>query len=164
MASLPPQGSALDDHPAPTHLADRPWLEELWDSHSVSVYTLAWALLGDDASAARAVSRGLSDLTVAPGRASGKDALRSWARQVYLRSQEIGDPTTRPPAVPAAMTWLRQLALPQRTCVALCLFGGHTSREVATLLGVAPRAVADLLRTGLGEAERLAAGGNLGRA
>ncbi len=149
---------------AATSASAAPWLEELWDSHGVSVYSLAFALLGDEAAASRAVRLGLSDLASRPDRASTKDALRSWARQVYVRSRDLTDETPRTSPAGSTVSTLRQLARPQRTCLALCLFGGHTTRDVANLLGVAPKAVADLLRTGLREAEGLADAGTLSRA
>ena len=132
-------------------------LEDLWDRHGTSVYTLAYALLGDEAAAAQAVSLGLSDLARSAGSAWWSDARRSWARHVYRRSQEFETSST--PRLPLAMDWFRQLTHLERTCLALCLFGGHTRREAADLLDVPPTTVADLLTSGLREVKRLAAGG-----
>lgn len=144
--------------------ASAPWLEDLWDRHSVAVYTLAFALLGDEASAGRAVQLGLGDLASSHPRVANHDALRSWAGHVYRHSQDLVDEVDSTRPAPSAMDSLRQLAHQQRAALALCLFGGHTSRDVASLLGLAPKAVADLLRNGLREAERLTAGGSLGHA
>lgn len=134
-------------------------LEALWDRHGKSVYALACALLGDETAAAQAVTLGMTDLARSAGSVSTNDARRSWARHVYWRSQELAGETSRTPHLPPAMVWLGQLAQLQRACLALCLFGGHTRREAADLLGVPPATVADLLTAGLREVKRLAAGG-----
>ncbi len=132
-------------------------LEELWDRHGASVYALACALLGDETAAARAVTQGMTDLARSDGSVSADEARRSWARHVYWRSQELAGETSRTPDLPSTMVWLGQLARLQRSCLALCLFGGHTHREAAALLGVSPTTVADLLTSGLREVRRLAA-------
>ena len=132
-------------------------LEELWDLHGASVYALACALLGDETAAARAVTLGMTDLARSDGSVSADEARRSWARHVYWRSQELAGETSRTPDLPSTMVWLGQLARLQRSCLALCLFGGHTHREAAALLGVSPTTVADLLTSGLREVGRLAA-------
>jgi len=157
---------ALSAHPDSDLESTRaaPWLEDLWDRHGRAVYTLACALLGDETAAAQAVRLGMTDLAHSAERASTNDAHRSWARHVYVRSQEIADETSRISHSQSAMTSLGQLPLPQRTCLALCLYGGHTCREVASLLGVPHLAVADLLTTGLRDVERLAGGGTAAHA
>ena len=133
-------------------------LEALWDRHGRSVYELACALLGDEAAAIQAVTLGMTDLAHTPDGASAQDARRSLAQHVYWRSQELIGETSRTLQLPPAMVWLQQLAQLQRTCLALCLFGGHTHREAADLLGVPPTTVAELLITGLREVARSAAG------
>ena len=133
-------------------------LEDLWDRHGTSVYALACALLGDETPAEQAVTLGMADLVRSAGSVSTNDARRSWARHVYLRSQELAGETSSTPHLPPAMVWLGQLAPLQRACLALCLFGGHTRREAADLLGVPPTTVADLVTAGLREVARLAAG------
>ncbi|HXH77729.1 hypothetical protein [Nocardioides sp.] len=129
-------------------------LEDLWDRHGASVYTLAYALLGDETAAARAMRLGMNDLARAADCGSTGDSHRSWAHHVYLRSQELlADASSTPGASPAPQ-WLGHLAQVQRACLALCLFGGHTYREVASVLDLQPMAVADLLNTGLGAGPR----------
>jgi hypothetical protein len=59
--------------------------------------------------------------------------------------------------MPSAMVWVNQLGQLQRACLALCLFGGHTYREAAALLGVAPSTAAALLTSGLTDIGRPAA-------
>ncbi|MEO6412443.1 MAG: hypothetical protein ABIO48_07625 [Pedococcus sp.] len=137
-------------------------LEDLWDRHGTSVYTLACALLGDETAAAQAVTLGMTDLAGSAGSASTNDARRCWARHVYWRSKECE--TSNTPRLPPAMVWLGQLTHLQRACLALCLFGGHTRREAADLLDVPPTTAADLLTSGLREVKRLAAGGTAANA
>lgn len=149
--------SRADTERAAAGAASRRELEDLWDRHGASVYALACALLGDETAAARAVTLGMTDLTRSGGSVSADEARRSWARHVYWRSQELAGETYRTPDLPSTMVGLGQLAQLQRSCLALCLFGGHTRREVAALLGVSPTTVADLLTSGLREVGRLAA-------
>jgi len=129
--------------------------EELWERHGRAVYALACALLGDEAAAEQAVTLAIRDLARS-GNSASTNTHRSLARHVYLRSQAIAGETTGPQELPRTMVWLGQLAQLQRTCLALCVFGGHTHREAASLLGLPPRTVAGLLRSGLHELGRAA--------
>jgi len=136
---------APPSRPAPLSLAD------LWGAHGPSVYALACALLVDEEAAAEVVTLAMTDYArSSDGQASG-DARRSLARRVYRLSQEIADrgPATQ---LPAVMVRLDQLAQLQRACLAVCVFGEHTYREAADLLGVPPTTVAELLTAGLREA------------
>ena len=150
---------ALRDHPqsGPEDRTDALQLEDVWDRHGRSVYALARALLGDEAAATQAVTLGMSDLAHSIESVSAKDARRSLARHVYWRSQDLTADTARTLHLPPAMVWLGQLAQLQRACLALCVFGGHTHRETAGLLGVPPMTVAELVTAGLREVGRLAA-------
>ncbi len=132
--------------------------EELWERHGRSAYAIACVLLGDATAAARAVELGLADLARSTVRQSTREAQRSMARHVYRRCQELAADTPRTLRMPPAMVWISQLAQLQRSCLALCLFGGHTHREAAAMLGVPPTTVAALLTSGLTELGRLAAG------
>lgn len=147
---------ALRAHPdsAPESVRTALQVEELWDRHGSSIYALACTLLGDETAAAHAVTQGMTDLARSAGTAPNNDTRRSWARHVYWRSQELAGQTSRTPHLPPAMVWLGQLAQLQRACLALCLFGGHSHREAADLLGVPPMTVADFLTAGLREVER----------
>jgi Sigma-70, region 4 len=132
-------------------------LEDLWDRHGRSAYALACTLLGDEAAATLAVTRGMTDLAHSTKSVSATDARRALARHVYRRSQELVPQTSRTLRLPQAMVRLGQLAQLQRACLALCVFGGHTHREAAVLLGVPPMTVAELLTSGLREVGRSAA-------
>ena len=137
--------------------------EDLWERHGRAAYALACALLGDERVAGQAVTLAMTDLARWSGSASEHDARRSLARHLYWRSEELASETTRTLRLPPAMVWIGQLAQMQRTCLALCLFGGHTHREVAALVGLPPTAVAGLLTSGLKELGQLAGGEKLDR-
>ena len=132
--------------------------EDLWDLHGKSIYCARAPLLCDEAAATQAVTLGMTDFARSTESVSAKDARRSMARHVYWRSQELaGETSKRMLQLPPAMVWLGQLAQLQRACLALCIFGGHTYREAAGLLGVPPKTVAELLTAGLREVGRLTA-------
>ena len=107
--------------------------EDLWERHGRAAYALACVLLGDERAAAQAVTLAMTDLARSSVGASADDARRSLARHLYWRSEELASETTRTLRLPPAMVWIGQLAQLQRTCLALCLFGGHTHREAAAL-------------------------------
>ena len=148
--------------PRPESEADAstaPDLEKVWDRHGGSVYALACALLGDEAAAVRVVTLAMVDLARSTDAESHEDTLRFLARRVYRHSQEVSVEPSGNANLPPLMVWLGQLAELQRACLALCVFGGHTHREAADLLGVPPSTVAELLTAGLRELGHLAAGG-----
>lgn len=129
-------------------------LEDAWEQHGRSLYALASTLLGDREAAVRAVTLGMTDLVHSPHRGPAADLRRCMARHVYRRTLELAAqaPTTR--QLPSAMAGLGRLAQLQRACLALCVFGGHTYREAAGVLGVQPVTVAELLTAGLREVGR----------
>ncbi len=132
-------------------------LEDLWELHGGRLYGLACALLGDESAAVRAVTLAMVDLA---GRGVGdwpEDVPRYLSGRVYWRSREVAVEPSDMSRLPPVMGWLAQLAQLQRACLALCVFGGHTHREAAHLLGVPPDTVAELLRSGLRELGHLAA-------
>ena len=115
--------------------------------------------LGDEAAAVRVVTLAMVDLARSTDAESHEDTLRFLARRVYRHSQEVSVEPSGTTHLPPLMVWLGQLAQLQRACLALCVFGGHTHREAADLLGVPPSTVAELLTAGLRELGHLAAGG-----
>jgi hypothetical protein len=138
-----------------------PDLERVWDRHGGSVYSLACALLGDEAAAVRVVTLAMVDLALSTDGESHEDTLDFLSRRVYLHSQDVSVAPSSSPHLPPVMGWLGQLAHLQRACLALCVFGGLTHREAADLLDVPPSTVAELLTAGLRELRHLAAGGTL---
>lgn len=139
------------------HRVSRQQAEDLWNSHGRTAYMLALALLGDETSAMRAVASGMADFARSDVSTSAPDARRSLARHIYWRSTEHTADITGTQPLPQPMVWLTQLARLQRTCLALCLFGGHSHQEVAGLLAVPPLTVARMLTSGLHELGRLSA-------
>lgn len=136
-----------------------PQLEDLWDRHAGCLYSLACALLGDEAAAVRAVTLAMVDLARTPPRDWPEDVPRHVAARVYWRSRDVAVEPSGLSHLPPVMTWLAQLAQLQRACLALCAFGGHTQREAADLLDVPPATVAELLTAGLRELGHLASEG-----
>lgn len=155
--SVPTAGPGVQ--PGPASAAAALPLEAQWARHGNSVYALACALLGDSAAAIRVVALAMTDLTHATDTVSDQEVRRSLARQVYRHSQHVVGSTPTWLGLPPAMVWLRDMAQLQRACLALCVFGGLTHREAASLLGVPPVKVAELLTQGLKDLNRAAAAG-----
>ncbi|QIK76111.1 RNA polymerase sigma factor [Nocardioides piscis] len=126
-------------------------VEEVWDHHGTSLYTLACALLGDEAAATQAVTLAMADLARSADGWSTTDVRATLVRGVYEHSQAIVDLTPRTLDLPPAMAWLERVAPLQRACLALCLFGGLTHRQAADLIDVPSATVAELLTAGLKE-------------
>lgn len=139
------------DLPTVEQVCRRVQAEDLWERHGRSAYAIACVLLGDAATASQAVELAMADLAQSGGLESARDAKRSMARHVYRRSQDLPADLSRTLPMPPAMVLVHQLSQLQRACLALCLFGGHTYREAAALLGVAPSTAAALLTSGLAE-------------
>jgi hypothetical protein len=143
-----------------THVSEpssaRLQLEAAWDRHGRSIYALACTLLGDSETAAQAVTLGMTDLARSADRGTGADVQRCMARHVFWRTQELAAQANPTLHLPPVMARLGQLAQLQRACLALCVFGGHTYREAAGLLGVPPLTVAELLTAGLRDVGRFA--------
>ncbi len=131
------------------------WAEDLWNSHGQAVYSLAQALLGDEAAAMKAVALGMVDFARRDIGTPAEDTGPTLARLVYLRSSELVNETSTPTDLTPALRWLAQLAQLQRASLALCTFGGHTYGDAAKVLGIAPLTVAQLLTSGLNELSRL---------
>lgn len=127
---------------------------DLWDRHGTSVYALACALLGEDKAAVQVVTLAMRDLVGSTACESTDEARRVLTRHVYRRSLEQVGTAGMTGYLPPAMVWLSRLADLQRTCLALCVFGGQTHREAADLIGIPALSVAHLLTSGLRELSR----------
>ena len=132
-------------------------VDELWERHGRAVFGLACSVLGDEGAAIQAVALGMRDLLRSGVDASAADVRRVLAGHVFGRSRELVAGTPRNPAIPPLMQCVGQLAELQRAALALCVFGGHTHREAAAVLGVPSLTVAHMLTAGLHELGRLAA-------
>lgn len=136
-----------------------PALEGLWERHGRSLYAMACALLGDETAAVQVVTLAMVDLARTDAENWPTDIPRYLSDRVYRRSQALTtEPPSPSPGLPI-MGWLARLARLQRSCLALCAFGGYTHREAAVLLDVAPATVAEMLTSGLRELGHLAGGG-----
>lgn len=119
--------------------------ERLWDDHGAAAYTLACALLGDEAAAGRAVALGMTDFVGSRVDSSGADTRRSVARHVYWRCTDLASQAPGTTGLSPTMAWIARLPRAERGCLALCVFGGLTYREAADLLDVPPLTVARML-------------------
>ncbi len=152
--SVPREDVTFTRPPDTRHTARR--AEDLLSDHGRAAFALACALLGEEEKAARATALGIVDLACSPA-AAAAGTRRALARRVYWRCEQIAGETTGATHQPATMVRLRQLAQLQRSCLALCAFGGHTYREAASLLGVPALTVARSLTSGLKELGHLPA-------
>jgi DNA-directed RNA polymerase specialized sigma24 family protein len=111
---------------------------ELFERHGAAIFGLAMLLLRDRQRAELLTADAILDACSGPAHvAQGADRWEL-ARYVYVRFvRSAGDPATagRPTSEDVAL--------------ALGVFGGHTYREIADLLGLAPGEAAELLRSGL---------------
>ena len=130
---------------------------DLWDRHGDSAHLLACALLGAEETVAEVVRLAMADLASSRDVLSDDEARRVLACSVYRHARELPSRPAVAQGLPRAMVWLSRLARLQRASLALCVYGGLTHREAATLLDVPPATVADLLTAGLRELSRLAA-------
>ena len=130
---------------------------DLWDRHGNAAYALACALLGDETTAAEAVRLAMVDLARSTSVLTDAEARRRLARTVYRHAPRPGGEEPDGARLPRSMVWLSRLARLQRESLALCVYGGLTHREAATLLDVPAHTVAELITAGLREIGRLAA-------
>lgn len=131
------------------------WAEDVWNRHGQLVYSMACALVGDEAAAMRAVALGMVDLVRTDVVTSAQDAAPALARHVYWHTAHGMRDTSSLTSLPPAMAWLAQLAQLQRAALALCALGGFTHSDAAELMGITPDEAAQLLTSGLNELRRL---------
>ena len=127
----------------------------VWQRHGMALYSLACAMAGSHAGAQRAITAGMTSylerVEDRPGPETD-EAIHALAPFVYLGHQRRVQAQARYRVVhllPPVMDRLRELALLQRTSIALWTFAGLSRREVAELLGQSPAAIATLLQCGL---------------
>lgn len=131
------------------------WAEDLWNDHGTPVYWLAYAVLGDETAAMRAVALGMVDFVRLEERTAIHETRRTLARHVYRHSTELARELSTSSKPPPVMGWLAQLAWLQRASLALCIYGGHTYQDAAEVLDISPRTAAQLLTAGLHELSSL---------
>ncbi len=140
--------------------------DQVWERHGLALYSLACAMAGSHAGAQRALTAGMTTYfnraKDRPGPGTD-EAIHALAPFVYRSHQRRVQDQTRYRVVhllPPLMDRLRELALLQRTSIALWVFGGLSRREVADLLGQSPAAIAALLRCGLRDLDDMTALGS----
>ena len=132
------------------------WAEDLWKDHGTPLYWLAYAVLGEETAAIRAVALGMVDFVrFDESTATPHETRRTLARHVYRRCTELARELSTSTELPPVMGWLAQLAWLQRASLALCSYGGHTYQEAAEVLHISPRMAAQLLTAGLHELSSL---------
>ncbi|MDQ3156887.1 MAG: hypothetical protein M3Q98_09205 [Actinomycetota bacterium] len=126
------------------------------DRHGTALYDLAFMLTDDRPRAERIVSQAIASRRAGilhREKGDSRSAARGFAAIIYLSwfcvdsssPPAPGSPTSGFPTA-AILRALRVLPEDHRAAVALCVFGGHTCREAAAVLGLPPRHVAALLR------------------
>ncbi|MGH3357814.1 MAG: sigma factor-like helix-turn-helix DNA-binding protein [Nocardioidaceae bacterium] len=130
------------------------------ERHGSPLYLLGCAITRDSDRAADAAARAIAQTSPPSTESSRGDAellRRELGRRVYLDCVALEPPSggyprhsDRPDADASSLpmvAWLWSLPPQQRASIALCVFGGHTYREAATLLGLAAADVAGLLHS-----------------
>ena len=134
----------------------RPVRTSTFDLHGTALYSLACALTDDPARAERMVAQAIASRRTGLLRrekVDSRSAAREFAAIIYLSwfcvdstsPPTQGSPTSGLPTA-AILRALRVLPEDHRAAVALCVFGGHTCRQAADVLGLRTRHVAALLR------------------
>lgn len=133
-------------------------VEDVWQRHGQALFALALVVCDDAETAESVVLQAILDACTPADIAVGAVGRQELARYVYVLWQrrcdeppkavdpqrcEASGAGTSPSAAGAGLS--RQ----QRSAIALALFGDHSYREAASLMGLAPSAVAELMRTGL---------------
>ena len=137
------------------HEAQESYASELIDHYAVSLFRLAWVISGDCALASSAVARvvvaaALDHARLEPSRSMHFELSRltMWA-SLAPAAAAAAAPSAKPHdelACAHVGDVLGSIPHHERALVALTTFGGHTCREAAVVLGIAPEVAADLLR------------------
>jgi DNA-directed RNA polymerase specialized sigma24 family protein len=112
-------------------------VDDVWQRHGRALYALALTMCQDAEQAEAVVVQAVLDACTPDHLAVPAVGRAELARYVYvLWQRRRGDRHEGRASL-------------QRSAVAMGLFGDHTYREVATLMGLPAREVADLMRSGL---------------
>ncbi|WP_327634347.1 hypothetical protein OHB24_30740 [Kribbella sp. NBC_00482] len=137
----------------------------IWSTHGDQLRWIAGTILRDRAAAQRVVVDVIAAYCASPPRSDGGLPSRhELARLTYLHCLRAGAVSDRIDGRPQrdrfdstvesiAIVGLRVLAQHQRTMLALVQLGDHSCDDVADLLGLPDEVAAQLLATGLREAE-----------
>jgi hypothetical protein len=133
-------------------------VEETWRRHGAAVSALAFVLFDDADVAESVVMQAFLDACTPADIAVPSASRHDLARYVYVlyaRRCALSDDPPRVRSWPGSGRWssgvavVRRLSQPQRTAIALGLFGEHTYREIALLMELPAPEVAELMRSGL---------------
>ncbi len=139
-------------------------VQEVWQRHGQAMFALALVICQDAETAESVVVQAVLDACTPSDIAVGSVSRQELARYVYVlderrrggSAQPVLD--ARPPEAAAlassGVAGVRALSRRQRSAIALALFGDHTYREIASLMGLPAPDVAELMRSGLIEAGR----------
>ena len=138
---------ALQDPPVPDAAGV---VGEVWDRHGRALCGLAQVLFEDVDEAESVVVRAEldactpADMTVS---GVGRQELARYVYVLWRRGNDARTGSDRSVASGAGM--VGELSGPQRSAVALGLFGEHTYTEIAGVMGLPAADVAELMRSGL---------------
>jgi DNA-directed RNA polymerase specialized sigma24 family protein len=127
-------------------------LEDAWHRHGTAVFALALVLSDDSEDAEAVVVQAFLDACTPADIAVAAVSRHEMARYVYvLWLRRMAEPRARADVKVrrSQMPVLRGMTHPQRTAIALALFGEHTYQEIASLMQLTPKDVAALMRSGL---------------
>lgn len=134
------------------------YASELLEKYAATLFRLAWVTSGDCAIASSAVVRVLVAASLDPARMEPSRPLRAelsrltiWASLAPEAAADASSPGPRDVDVGADIgsdveDVLRAIRPRERALIALTIFGDHTYREAAVVLGMAPETAAELLR------------------
>ncbi|WP_152364949.1 hypothetical protein [Microlunatus speluncae] len=124
----------------------------LCDAHGRSLLTLAITVTGNRKVAERLTVRAIVELSGQPDlceRLELAEQRRELCRAVFHQAAAFRSRTRPDPELPAPVRRLRNVPALNRLAVLLCVFGGHTLRQLADLLELPELDAAHLLRDGL---------------
>jgi hypothetical protein len=140
-----------------------PAIDDVWQRHGRAMFALALVVCEDAEAAETVVVQAILDACTPSDIAVLSVGRQELARYVYVlegrRRAESTQPAAdrRPDAAALSSSGVagaEDLSHRQRSAIALALFGDHTYRDVASLMGLPAPDVAELMRSGLIEAGR----------
>ncbi len=139
-------------------------IKDVWRRHGQAMFALALVVCEDADVAESVVVQAVLDACTPAGIAIGPVGRQELARYVYVLHERrralrpVGSALDhRPDAdalVSSGVAAAAELSHRQRAAIALALFGDHSYRDIASLMGESPPVVAELMRSGLLEAGR----------
>jgi hypothetical protein len=133
-------------------------VHDVWQRHGQAMFALALVVCEDAETAESVVVQAILDACTPSDIAVGCVGRQELARYVYVLDERRRGEDRRPPGAPrpdaaalasSGIAGAHGLSHRQRSAIALALFGDHTYREVASLMGLPAPDVAELMRSGL---------------